>query len=415
MTPEIPGDGSVKKDVDDHSKYLMDRLRQLEEKNLKLREDSRRIETEKKFAESQKIKYEREVRRLRSEIERLKAPPLIVGTIVDVIGDDKVIIKSSTGPKFVVNVSQFVGEGELCSGTQVALNQQSLSIVGIIPSSKDPAVYAMEIIDSPTVDYNDIGGLEEQIQELREAVELPLIEPERFQKIGIDPPKGVLLIGLPGTGKTLIAKAVAHQTNATFIRVVGSELVQKYIGEGARLVREMFELAKEKSPSIIFIDELDAVGARRFESATSGDREVQRTLMQLLAEMDGFETRGDVKIIGATNREDILDPALLRPGRFDRIIEVPMPNFEGRVEILKIHSSSMSLSDDIDLAKIASMAEGASGADLKAITMEAGMFAIRANRDFVEMCDFEFGIKKVMNTSERTQLKQLKESGAMFA
>ena len=415
MTPEMPDDGSVKKDVDDHSKYLMDRLRQLEEKNLKLREDGRRIETEKKFAESQKIKYEREVRRLRSEIERLKAPPLIVGTIIDMMEDDKVIIKSSTGPKFVVNVSQFVGDEEISAGTQVALNQQSLAIVGIIPSSKDPVVYAMEIIDSPSVSYGDIGGLEEQIQELRETVELPLTEPERFEKIGIDPPKGVLLIGMPGTGKTLIAKAVAHQTNATFIRVVGSELVQKYIGEGARLVREMFDLAKEKAPSIIFIDELDAVGARRFESATSGDREVQRTLMQLLAEMDGFETRGDVKIIGATNREDILDPALLRPGRFDRVIEVPMPNFEGRLEILKIHTASINLSGDIDLQKIASMTENASGADIKAITMEAGMFAIRSNRDFVKLCDFEYGIKKVMNTSERTQMRPSKESGAMFA
>ena len=415
VTSDIPSDEGLRKDVDDHSKYLMDRLRQLEEKNLKLREDSRRIETEKKFAENQKIKYEREVRRLRSELERLKAPPLIVGTIVDVLGDDKVIIKSSTGPKFVVNVSQFIGEEEVSSGTQVALNQQSLSVVGVIPSSKDPAVYAMEIIDSPDVDYIDIGGLDEQLQELRESVELPLNEPERFEKIGIEPPKGVLLIGMPGTGKTLIAKAVANRTNASFIRVVGSELVQKYIGEGARLVREMFDMAKEKAPSIIFIDEIDAVGARRFESATSGDREVQRTLMQLLAEMDGFESRGDVKIIGATNREDILDPALLRPGRFDRIIEVPMPNFEARKEILKIHVSSMNLEDDINFQKIASMTEGASGADLKAISMEAGMFAIRDSRDFVEMDDFERGVKKVLCAIEKPQTKQFKEHGAMFA
>jgi proteasome regulatory subunit len=379
----------------DFSEYLLDRVRQLEERNLKLRDANRKVENERRSAENQKVRYEREVRKLRSELERLKGPPLLVGTVLDVLDDNRVVIKSSTGPKFVVNASQFI-EQELIPGSRVALNQQSLAIVGALPPSKDPTVYGMEIIETPTVSYDDIGGLESQIQELRETVELPLLKPELFARVGIEPPKGVLLYGPPGTGKTLLAKAVAKHTESVFIRIVGSELVQKYIGEGARLVRELFEMAREKAPSIIFIDELDAIGAKRLDSATSGDREVQRTLMQLLAEMDGFENRGDVKIIGATNRSDILDPALLRPGRFDRLIDIPLPNFEARVDIIKIHTSVMNLAQEIDVEKIAKLTDGASGADIKAITMEAGMFAIRADRESVRVADFDDAVRKVM-------------------
>ncbi len=394
----------------DFSEYLLDRVRQLEERNLKLREVNRKIENEKRSAENQKVRYEREVRKLRSELERLKSTPLLVGTILDVLDDKRVVIKSSTGPKFVVNASQFIEE-ELVSGARVALNQQSLAVVGVLPSSKDPIVYGMEIIDSPSVSYDDIGGLESQIQEIRETVELPLLKPQLFERVGIDPPRGVLLYGPPGTGKTLLAKAVAKHTESVFIRIIGSELVQKYIGEGARLVRELFEMAKEKSPSIIFIDELDAIGAKRLDSATSGDREVQRTLMQLLAEMDGFESRGEVKIIGATNRSDILDPALLRPGRFDRLIEIPLPSYEARVSIVKIHTARMNLADEIDVERIAKRTEGASGADIKAIAMEAGMFAIRADRESVTASDFEDAVRKVMG-APKIESHQL---GSMFA
>ena len=394
----------------DFSEYLLDRVRQLEERNLKLREANRKIENEKRSAENQKVRYEREVRKLRSELERLKGTPLLVGTILDVLDDKRVVIKSSTGPKFVVNASQFIEE-ELISGARVALNQQSLSVVGVLPPSKDPVVYGMEIIDSPNVSYDDIGGLNSQIQEIRETVELPLLKPELFKRVGIEPPRGVLLYGPPGTGKTLLAKAVAKHTESVFIRIVGSELVQKYIGEGARLVRELFEMAKEKTPSIIFIDELDAIGAKRLDSATSGDREVQRTLMQLLAEMDGFESRGDVKIIGATNRSDILDPALLRPGRFDRLIEIPLPSCEARASIVKIHTASMNLADEIDAERIAKLTEGASGADIKAIAMEAGMFAIRADRESVTASDFEDAVRKVMGVPN-IESHQL---GSMFA
>jgi len=394
----------------DFSEYLLDRVRQLEERNLKLRDANRKVENEKRSAENQKVRYEREVRKLRSELERLKGPPLLVGTVLDVLEDNRVVIKSSTGPKFVVNASQFI-EQELIAGARVALNQQSLAIVGALPPSKDPTVYGMEIIESPNVSYDDIGGLDSQIQELRETVELPLLKPELFQRVGIEPPKGVLLYGPPGTGKTLLAKAVAKHTDSVFIRIVGSELVQKYIGEGARLVRELFEMAREKAPSIIFIDELDAIGAKRLDSATSGDREVQRTLMQLLAEMDGFENRGDVKIIGATNRSDILDPALLRPGRFDRLIDIPLPSYEARVEIVKIHTAGMNLAHEIDADKIAKLTEGASGADIKAIAMEAGMFAIRAERESVTAADFDDAVRKVMGMP-KIEAHQL---GSMFA
>jgi proteasome regulatory subunit len=255
------------------------------------------------------------------------------------------------------------------------------------------------------VRFSQIGGLETQISEIREIVELPLKRPDLFTAVGIEPPKGVLLHGPPGTGKTILAKAVAQSTDATFLRVVGSEFVQKYIGEGARLVRELFELAKSKSPAIIFIDELDAIGARRMDGATSGDREVQRTLMQILAEMDGFDARGEVKLIAATNRLDMLDPALLRPGRFDRVIEIPMPNREARESILKIHTSGMSLDEDVNLKLISDMAEGSSGADLKSLSTEAGMYAIREERTIVYQSDFEGAAIKILH-KERNHISE---------
>ncbi len=238
------------------------------------------------------------------------------------------------------------------------------------------------------------------------------MKPDLYRKVGIEPPKGVLLVGPPGTGKTLLAKAVANRTQATFIRFVGSELVQKYIGEGARLVRELFQLAREKSPSIVFIDELDSVGAKRLEIATSGDREVQRTLMQLLAELDGFNPLGEVKIIGATNRPDILDEALLRPGRFDRIIEIPMPGHEARMTIFKIHTRKMSVTPDVDYGVLAGRCDGTTGADIHAMCTEAGMFAIREDREVVTMADFERAVDKVLGESP---IRSTDASGAMYA
>ena len=388
----------------DFSRYILDRMRQLEERNLALREQKDRVEGEKRLIENQKLKFEREARKLRSELERLRVGPMIVGTIVDVPDENRVIVKSSTGPRFVVNLSQFIDE-EIKPGAQVGLNQQSFAVMCVLPSPRDPAVFGMEIEEAPDVRFSQIGGLEIQISEIREIVELPLKRPDLFAAVGIEPPKGVLLHGPPGTGKTILAKAVAQSTEATFLRVVGSEFVQKYIGEGARLVRELFELAKSKSPAIIFIDELDAIGARRMDGATSGDREVQRTLMQILAEMDGFDARGEVKLIAATNRLDMLDPALLRPGRFDRVIEIPMPNKEARESILRIHTAGMSLGPDVNLRMISDLAEGSSGADLKALSTEAGMYAIREERTMVYQSDFESAAAKILN-KERNRIME---------
>jgi len=389
---------------------ISERIKQLEEEFAALKENYRDLEDEKKFVENERIRYEREARKLRSEIEKLRSPPLPVGHVSDVLEDGRIIIRSSTGPKFVVHASQFIDEDEIKPGSRVAMNQQTLAIISLLPASKDPSIYGFEIDVKPKVKFSDIGGLKKQIDELKETVELPMLKPELFKEIGIEPPKGVLLYGPPGTGKTLLAKAVANTTNATFIRVVGSEFVQKFIGEGARLVREVFELAEEKSPSIIFIDEIDALAARRIGNDVNGDREVQRTLMQLLAEMDGFDPRGEVKIIGATNRIDILDPAILRPGRFDRVVEIPLPSLEEREQIFRVHTRNMKLDESIKYEKLAEMTEAISGAEIKAIVTEAGIAAIREERSTVRMDDFLKAINKVMGKEEGAPAKE-----SMFA
>ncbi len=390
---------------------LRDKVRALEDRNTRLMEEVRMAEGEKRYVESELFRLQKDVKRLRAEMERLKSPPLIIGTLKDALPDGRVVVKSSTGPDFIVSISEYVPSDDLIPGARVSLNKQTLAVMGVLPQPLDPIVTGAEIIEKPNITYEDIGGLEEQVRDVKEAVEDPLLRPELYKKVGIDPPKGVLLVGPPGTGKTLLAKAVANATDASFIRLVGSELVQKYIGEGARLVRELFELANEKAPSIVFIDELDSVGAKRLDVATSGDREVQRTLMQLLAELDGFRPTGDVKIIGATNRPDILDDALLRPGRFDRIIEIGLPNYEARLQIFNIHTSAMNIDDSIDLKEMAVRSDGASGAELHSVCTEAGMFAIRAGRDTVTMADFDQALQKVLNSDETSAMS----TGLMFA
>ena len=412
-------------DLENSSKeQLIEKVESLQEEIDSLREEKskaksnlmwkvRKLEKDKVLIENEKIRLEREAKSLRSEIDRFRSPPLVLATVTEVLDDTRMTVKSSTGPSFLVNYSKFLDEKLLVPGSRVALNQQTFGIVEILPSEKDANVSGMEIETKPDITYDKIGGLEEQIVEVKETVELPLTEPELFERVGIEPPKGILLYGPPGTGKTLLAKAVANETNATFIKIVASEFVKKYIGEGARLVREVFELAKEKAPAIIFIDELDAVAAKRLKSSTSGDREVQRTLMQLLAELDGFESRGDIGIIGATNRPDILDPALLRPGRFDRFIEVPLPNEEGRREILKIHTKNMSFEEEADVDLLADLTDGFSGADLKAVCTEAGMFAIRAKRDKITVDDFMKAVDKVMDKNKEDEIFK-SEAGMMF-
>jgi len=391
---------------------LKDKIRLLEEKNARLTAEIQNAEGEKRSAESELFKSQKQLKRLTAEMERLKSPPLIIGTLRDILSDNRVVVKSSTGPDFIVSVSEFVPKKDLIPGSRVSLNKQSLAVMDVLPAPLDPIVTGAEIIEKPSITYDDVGGLRMQMMELREAVEDPLLRPELYKKVGIEPPKGVLLVGPPGTGKTLMAKAVANATKATFIRLVGSELVQKYIGEGARLVRELFDMAKEKAPSIIFIDELDSIGAKRLDVSTSGDREVQRTLMQLLSELDGFTPTGNIKIIGATNRPDILDEALLRPGRFDRIIDIGLPDIEGRAEIFRIHTSYMNLDGHIDIKMLAAMTEGASGAEIKSICTEAGMLAIRDGRDCVMMSDFERAKTKVMETEKN---KMSKPPALMFA
>ena len=379
---------------------LRAKIASLEEKNVRLMEDLQNAETEKRYSESELFRLQKDITRLRNELERLKSPPLIIGSLRDILPNHRAVVKSTTGPDFVVSVSSYVPDEDLIVGSRVSLNKQTLSIMDVLPSSVDPVVSGAEIVDKPNITYDDIGGLKTQMMELREAVEDPLLRPELYAKVGIEPPKGVLLVGPPGTGKTLMAKAVANATQATFIRLVGSELVQKYIGEGARLVRELFELAKEKAPSIIFIDELDSVGAKRLDVTTSGDREVQRTLMQLLSELDGFTPMSNIKIIGATNRPDILDDALLRPGRFDRIIEVGLPDVDGREQIFKIHTSRMNIQDEISARTLAETTDGLSGAEIKNMCTEAGMLAIRNNRDTVTKEDFENAKKKVLDAKK---------------
>ena len=298
--------------------------------------------------------------------------------------------------KFVVKLSDKLSPTDVEEGMRVGVDRQKYQIQMPLPAKIDATVTMMTVEDKPDVTYNDIGGCKEQLEKLREVVEMPLLTPEKFIDLGIDPPKGVLLYGPPGTGKTLTARAVANRTDACFIRVIGSELVQKYVGEGARMVREIFQMARTKKACIIFFDEVDAIGGARFDDGSGGDHEVQRTMLEIVNQMDGFESRGNIKVLMATNRPDTLDPALMRPGRIDRKIEFPHPNEDARLDILKIHSRKMNLMRGIDLMKIAKQMPGASGAESKAVCTEAGMFALRERRIHVTQEDFELAMAKVM-------------------
>jgi len=324
----------------------------------------------------------------REKLEELRGTPLGVGTLEELIDDNHAIVSSSVGPEFYVNILSSVNQDLLEPGCSVLLHNKTMSVVGILADDTDPMVSVMKVEKAPLESYVDIGGLETQIQEIKEAVELPLAHPELYEDIGIKPPKGVILYGEPGTGKTLLAKAVANQTNATFLRVVGSELIQKYLGDGPKLVRELFRVADDLSPTIVFIDEIDAVGSKRYDSSSGGTREIQRTMLELLNQLDGFDERGDVKVIMATNKIESLDPALIRPGRIDRKIEFPLPDIKTKRHIFNIHTNRMTLSDDVDLEIFIMSKDELSGADIKAVCTEAGMLALRERR--MKVCQEDF-------------------------
>uniref|UniRef100_A0A6N2KGI7 AAA+ ATPase domain-containing protein n=1 Tax=Salix viminalis TaxID=40686 RepID=A0A6N2KGI7_SALVM len=323
----------------------------------------------------------------RSKVDDLRGSPMSVGNLEELIDENHAIVSSSVGPEYYVGILSFVDKDQLEPGCAILMHNKVLSVVGLLQDEVDPMVSVMKVEKAPLESYADIGGLDAQIQEIKEAVELPLTHPELYEDIGIKPPKGVILYGEPGTGKTLLAKAVANSTSATFLRVVGSELIQKYLGDGPKLVRELFRVADDLSPSIVFIDEIDAVG---------GEREIQRTMLELLNQLDGFDSRGDVKVILATNRIESLDPALLRPGRIDRKIEFPLPDIKTRRRIFQIHTARMTLADDVNLEEFVMTKDEFSGADIKAICTEAGLLALRERRMKVTHTDFKKAKEKVM-------------------
>ncbi|MEM3670524.1 MAG: proteasome-activating nucleotidase [Thermoprotei archaeon] len=376
------------------------RLKELENR-------TRLLEAERASLLIEREHYVRDLEYMKRELEQVRSSPLVEAAIVETLQDGRVVVHSSNGPNLIVYVSQGIDAKALKPGVRVALNQRGSAVVELLPKLQDVYVKAMEVIEKPGVRFTDIGGLRDQIRLLKELVVMPLINPDLFKEVGVEPPKGALLSGPPGTGKTLLAKAVATEANATFISTVGSELVQKFIGEGARVVRELFDLAREKSPSIIFIDEIDAVGARRMDIGTSGEREVQRTFMQLISEMDGFDPLGEVKVLAATNRIDILDPALIRPGRFDRIIEIGLPSYEERIEIFKVHTRNLKMSEGARLEDLAAITEGASGADIRSIVLEAGLTAIRRGVRSVSNADLRQAVSTVLKKETKAKSGEL--------
>ncbi|XP_076443029.1 26S proteasome regulatory subunit 4-like [Babylonia areolata] len=332
----------------------------------------------------QEEKHEEE----RTKVDELRGTPMSVGNLEEIIDDSHAIVSTSVGSEHYVSILTFVDKDQLEPGCSVLLNHKVHAVVGVLGDDTDPMVTVMKLEKAPQETYADIGGLDNQIQEIKESVELPLTHPEYYEEMGIKPPKGVILYGPPGTGKTLLAKAVANQTSATFLRVVGSELIQKYLGDGPKLVRELFRVAEEHAPSIVFIDEIDAVGTKRYESNSGGEREIQRTMLELLNQLDGFDSRGDVKVIMATNRIETLDPALIRPGRIDRKIEFPLPDEKTKRRIFTIHTSRMTLAEDVSIDDYVMSKDDLSGADIKAICTEAGLLALRERRMKVRNEDF---------------------------
>jgi proteasome regulatory subunit len=394
-SPSLPDRPRLDLDPEMSDAERLDAIRQHYERMVRVNEElSERLDE----TDDRREELMEEVDHLKRRNEVLKTSSLYVATVEEVADEGTIIKQHGNNQEVLTEPSPRIRK-ELSAGDRVAVND-SFSVQTVLDDETDSRAQAMEVEESPTVTYDDIGGIDDQIREVREAVEDPLLTPELFEEVGVDPPSGVLLHGPPGTGKTMLAKAVANETDATFIKMAGSELVRKFIGEGSRLVRDLFELAAERQPAVIFIDEIDAVAAKRTDSKTSGDAEVQRTMMQLLSEMDGFDDRGEVRIMAATNRFDMLDEAILRPGRFDRLIEVPKPGIEGRAQILRIHTRDMNVADDVDFEELADDLDQYSGADIASLATEAGMFAIRDDRTEVEMRDFLDAKEKIEDNED---------------
>ncbi len=400
LIPELMTDtvDDVELPYDEESTSQQEQIEALQERLDVLESQNEEMRDKLLDANAENNKYQQKLERLTHENKKLKQSPLFVATVQEITEEGVIIKQHGNNQEAVTEVTEEMRD-ELDPDARVAVNN-SLSIVKTLDDETDVRARVMQVTKSPEVTYSDIGGLEEQMNEVRETVEMPLENPGMFEQVGIEPPSGVLLYGPPGTGKTMLAKAVANQTDATFIKMAGSELVHKFIGEGAKLVRDLFEVARQHEPAVLFIDEIDAIASKRTDSKTSGDAEVQRTMMQLLSEMDGFEDRGEIRIIAATNRFDMLDRAILRPGRFDRLIEVPNPGEEGREQIFRIHTRDMNIADDVDYEHLAVEAGDASGADIKAICTEAGMFAIRDDRTEIAMQDFVDAQEKIEQEEE---------------
>ena len=330
----------------------------------------------------------------------LKEDSLMIGRIVKILDPDtdhtRYITTIRKIAKYVVDLNDQLSPTDVEEGMRVGVEKKKYKIALPLPPKIDPTVSLMTVEERPDVTYNDIGGYKEQIDQLREVLELPLLNPQIFEKLGIDAPKGVMLYGPPGTGKTLTARAVANRSDACFIRISGCELVQKYVGEGARLVRELFKMARTKKAAIIFFDEIDSIGGVRSDDPDSGDTEVQRTMLEIVNQLDGFDSRGNIKVLMATNRPDVLDPALIRPGRIDRKIEYSLPDLEGRVQIFKIQARTMSIEKDVRFELLARLTNNCTGADIRSVCIEGGMFAIRARRKTITEKDLLDSIEKVI-------------------
>ena len=359
------------------------------------------VEIQESFVKDEIKNLKRELLRAKDEVKRIQSVPLVLGQFLELIDEYHGVVLSTAGSTYYVRILSTLDRELLKPNASTALHRHSHAVVETLPPEADSSIQSMLEHEKPNVRYEDIGGMDMQKQEIREAVELPLTHFDLYAQIGIDPPRGVLLYGPPGTGKTMMAKAVANATTATFISVVGSEFVQKYLGEGPRMVRDVFRLAKEHSPAIIFIDEIDAIGTKRYDSQTGADREVQRILLELLNQMDGFDQTTNVKVIMATNREDTLDPALMRPGRLDRKIEFPHPDRRQKRLIFQACTSKMNLSADVDLETLVNRPDKISSATIAAICSEAGLQAVRANRYVVVPKDFEEGYRKHTQKSEK--------------